>query len=542
MTYQNHAQFLMGEELDYLASELDAILPDPNQLGRESTSKKESAPPAQVVEADQKITITTTSLLRRTKRRSSLVGSFFRKHLCGVSKEDELYRNHAVKSVVREYKLFPVLWCKLQNKWDWFQYKAYIDRSERPIPMPVMFPRERFLAWMLVFSAVLLFMFPSAPAESMEMTAGMPIDLATLESLEGKPDPIWPTNWVNGQANLKGSKAAVMGAFDYATQAGYTFAANETERDRLVANGTLVRLEGKYIRLIDVTEPYVLPVVASFVNRLGEQYAARGCGKLEVTGAMRNLDHQDTLKNGSSHSVHPTGMPVDLRRIVPSNEAGTFCLFWLEDTLKKIEAQRRIDVTAENMPRHFHVVAVPHVYEAWLTQLPKNLDPEVKWLATALYFEAAFNESMAGYRAIGWVIRNRVHSADFPNTIVEVVAEGAAGRSAGGCQFSFMCDGKAERIQTLCAQPNTLMSQYWRGKCDERFEVVVNIAKQLLAEPKSSDPTGGAVLYYAASMNKAPYWAKSDMKRGTVRKIGSHVFACSDHRGSDVCIEAEGGL
>jgi hypothetical protein len=90
------------------------------------------------------------------------------------------------------------------------------------------------------------------------------------------------------------------------------------------------------------------------------------------------------------------------------------------------------------------------------------------------------------------------------------------------------------------------MTQYWLGKCDERWEVVLDIARKILAEPESADPTGGAVLYYAASMDKAPYWAQprvevrkkadgstysvtlknGDLKTGTVHQIGSHIFGC----------------
>lgn len=339
-----------------------------------------------------------------------------------------------------------------------------------------------------------------------------------------------PQSWLSGEADARGSREAVMGAYTYATTAGYTFVENESDRERLVSAGALEVIDSRYIELVDVSEPYAMPVVAQFVNRLGELHASKGCGKLVVTSALRTLEHQDTLANGSRYSVHPTGMSIDLRRPVDEE---SFCGSWLKRTLLEIEETGRIDMTAENKPRHYHVVVLPNEYQAWLARQPIGLDSDVKWLATALYFEGAFNESMEGYRAIGWAIRNRVRSEEFPNTILEVVAEGAAGRSAGGCQFSFMCDGKAERIQTLCTQPDALMTQYWLDKCDERWEVVVNIAKQILAE--EHDPTNGAVLYYAASMDNAPYWARTDMKRGTVSRFGSHLFACSNNRGDDAC-------
>ena len=424
-------------------------------------------------------------------------------------------------SIARDEGWFAMIGCKLTH----------------PFRTTLLFPREALLFSMLLLGACTY----TVKNTDVQTLLPWPTDVAAthtsaLPEAEVAAVDLPLPNWLSGTPELKGSKAAVLGAFEYAKKAGYMFALNEAERDRLVAEGTLVKLEGPYLELVDVSSPYVLPVTNQFVNRLAQQYAERGCGTLKVTGGMRPLDFQGTLSNGSDNSVHPTGMAVDLQRVVPTDEAQAFCLSWLQGTLMEIEADRRIDVTAEDYPRHFHVVVVQDVYAAWL-KLQKGLDPDVKWLATALYFEAAFNESMEGYRAIGWAIRNRVRSGEYPNTILEVVAEGAAGKSAGGCQFSFMCDGKAERIQTLCAQPNSIMTQYWLGKCDERWEVVVTIAKQILAE--TDDPTGGAVLYYAASMDKKPDWAASDMKRGTIRKVGSHVFACSKWRGSDACRQGD---
>jgi spore germination cell wall hydrolase CwlJ-like protein len=427
-----------------------------------------------------------------------------------------------------------VVACVLKNKWERFCYDFYINRKVVPERIGYRFPRERILS--RISGLVIVVAIVSANAAVGTNQIGR--DVSSLDEAS-VTQPYHPANWLTGVVTTKGSKSAVMGAFNYATESKYEFAATASDVDRLVASGALVPLEGKYIRLKNVSYPFVQPVVARFVNRLGEQYAARGCGKLVANSGVRPLDFQGTLANGSSHSVHPTGMAVDLERIVPKTVKEEFCLQWLKDTLVKIESTKRVDMTAEKNPRHYHVVVVPHVYETWMARQPSGLDSDVKWLATALYFEADFNESMEGYRAIGWAILNRVRSSEFPDTIVEVVAEGAAGRSAGGCQFSFMCDGKAEHIQTLCARPNTVMTQFWLGKCDERWEVVVNIAKQILSE--KSDPTGGAVSYYAASMDTPPYWAKSDMRSGTIRKIGSHIFACSNFRGSDVCAATSKG-
>ncbi|MEK7462022.1 MAG: DUF5715 family protein [Patescibacteria group bacterium] len=433
-----------------------------------------------------------------------------------------------------------------------FLSAIYVRRQYQPV-RHVLFARERRLFVVLIGTVVLIFAANANAEKRLLPQFSVSIDelSASVTDFLIKPD-----NWLSGPASLTGSRASVLGAFHYAKEARYAFAANNAERDRLVANGTLVKLEGPYLELIDVSSPYVLPVVAKSTNRLGQQYAEQGCGKLKVSSGMRPLDFQKTIKHGSSLSVHPTGMAVDLRRIVPENKEQITCLNWLAKTLQAIEADGRVDATAETRPeRHFHVVAVPHVYEAWLATLPPQLDPDVKWLATTLHFEAAPNELTEGYRAIAWVIRNRVRSSEFPNTTIEVVAEGAAGLSTGGCQFSFMCDGKQEDIYEPCKTPNPLMTRYWLNKCAERWEVVVNIAKQVLAEPETNDPTGGAVLYYAASMPKAPAWsmrrvetrrredgskyqialANGDLKTGTIKQIGSHIFGCSIFRGKDAC-------
>lgn len=515
MTYQNHAQFLTGEEYEYMASELDAILPNPKKLGmkRHIEKNKSRRFASKAAELTGRVTIA------------------LKEHLSVPREKSELRKRFLVEAW-KEFR-FKLGW--LIPYYEWVNFTRRVRRWCRikaPEPtLSALLPRE----WL--GAALALVATPTLGLPTETKAVNLDPELVATATL-GEATPHTPSNWLSGEVNLKGSKAAVAAAFNYATEAGYIFAADETERDRMVADGTLVRLEGKYIRLVDVTEPFVFPVVANFVNRLGEQYAARGCGKLEVTGAMRNNKHQATLGNGSSHSVHPTGMAVDLRRAAPSNETEAFCLNWLEDTLGKIEEQRRIDVTVEKNPRHFHVVAVPHVYEAWLKKLPKSLDPEVKWLATALYFEAAFDEHGDGYTAIASVIKNRVRSREFPNTVLEVVAEGAAGKTAGGCQFSFMCDGRAENIQLLCGQHPNETKLYWQSRCENRWEAMVKAAEYLITT--TEDPTGGAVLYYAASMGTAPYWAQSDMKRGTIRTIGSHVFARSNYRGSDV--GEKGGL
>lgn len=482
---------------------------------------------------------------RNPSKKISNDSSFISKLLLTPPKAEVAKRTR----IMKDFKTTDILRELLKNKWQRFCYFTYINRqTEAPVKFYFRFTRERILTRMVILSIIVsVFLLTSVSTQGV-VGVRLPGIVADLMPTSSKP-----ANWLTGTAEIKGSRYAVMGAYNYAQQAGLSFVADKADRDRLIESGSLVKLEGPYIRLVDVSEPYALPETVKFTNRLASQYAARGCGKLEVTSALRTMAVQKTLPNGSSYSVHPTGMNVDLRRIVPTNESEEFCLNWLEQTLLQVETERRIDVTAEDFPRHFHVVVEPTAYQDWYQKLKPRLDPEVEALAKALYFEASFNESGDGYKAIAAVIKNRAHSRGFPNTILEVVAQGAAGRSAGGCQFSFMCDGRAENPQLLCGQHPEETKRYWQGLCENRWEAMIKAAQYLVAT--KDDITHGAVLYYAASMDEAPRWAQKrveerklpngksmsvelkngDFKPGTILHIGSHIFGCSNFRGGDVC-------
>lgn len=70
-------------------------------------------------------------------------------------------------------------------------------------------------------------------------------------------------------------------------------------------------------------------------------------------------------------------------------------------------------------------------------------------MAVAIYFEAR-NQPVAGQLAIAHVISNRVASKHYPDTVCEVIQQGAVYKSGHPvkhrCQFSFWCDSKPETI------------------------------------------------------------------------------------------------
>ena len=66
-------------------------------------------------------------------------------------------------------------------------------------------------------------------------------------------------------------------------------------------------------------------------------------------------------------------------------------------------------------------------------------------LSLAVYYEAR-NEPLTGQVAVAQVILNRVRDVRYPDKICEVIEQGPIGSDQPyRCQFSFWCDGLAER-------------------------------------------------------------------------------------------------
>ncbi|MEZ5885690.1 MAG: cell wall hydrolase [Paracoccaceae bacterium] len=87
--------------------------------------------------------------------------------------------------------------------------------------------------------------------------------------------------------------------------------------------------------------------------------------------------------------------------------------------------------------------AVAATYDAaWIEALPAVSETaELDCLARAVYFEAR-GESIKGQAAVAEVVLNRTDSPYFPRTVCGVVNQAGG----GGCQFSFVCDGRKDVI------------------------------------------------------------------------------------------------
>lgn len=134
---------------------------------------------------------------------------------------------------------------------------------------------------------------------------------------------------------------------------------------------------------------------------------------------------------------------------------------------------------------------------AFLASLPVPTgDAQWQCLTEALYFEAR-GESLKGQFAVAEVILNRVDSPLYPDTVCGVVEQG--GRK--GCQFSYHCDGVADRMRDAAAR-----------------ERAARIARVMLdGAPRSL--TMGATHFHTRAVR--PSWSK---RFDRTAAIGAHLF------------------
>lgn len=141
---------------------------------------------------------------------------------------------------------------------------------------------------------------------------------------------------------------------------------------------------------------------------------------------------------------------------------------------------------------------------AWVNSpLPASVrsESELKCLATAIYFEAR-GEPEEGQIAVAQVVLNRVKNPTYPNTVCGVVYQNKSKRNR--CQFSFACDGRADRITDKSA-----------------WEQAEALAKKSVEEQATTflEEVGAATHYHATYVR--PRWAG---RMNQTDKIGRHIF------------------
>lgn len=141
--------------------------------------------------------------------------------------------------------------------------------------------------------------------------------------------------------------------------------------------------------------------------------------------------------------------------------------------------------------------AVIRYDDAWLATLPAPTgDAQWECLRKAIYFEAR-GETLRGQFAVAEVILNRVDSPVYPRSICGVVEQ----RGGGGCQFSYICDGRAD----------TMRDPYAAWRASRIARVMMDGAPRAL--------TMGATHFHARWVS--PGWARRFPQTAA---IGAHLF------------------
>ena len=152
---------------------------------------------------------------------------------------------------------------------------------------------------------------------------------------------------------LRGSRASVEKMYDFARRHGYPFYLTPTTLDDAIAKGKLVPLPGdeNYEVTRGVGFSYATTEARDFIMQFAPQYVA-ACGvPLTVTSAARPKSRQP--RNANPHSVHPTGIAVDIRRPYPGP-----CLNWTRSALAELEARGFVEATEERHPVHIHLAVL----------------------------------------------------------------------------------------------------------------------------------------------------------------------------------------
>jgi len=122
-----------------------------------------------------------------------------------------------------------------------------------------------------------------------------------------------------------------------------------------------------------------------------------------------------------------------------------------------------------------------------------------KCLADAIYFEAR-GEPLRGQMAVAQVVMNRVFSGYYPGNVCGVVYQNAHRHLA--CQFTFACDGIADRIGEPAA-----------------WERAKYLAREALDGKFWLNDVGKATHYHASWVH--PWWVREMRK---LDRIGVHTF------------------
>lgn len=181
----------------------------------------------------------------------------------------------------------------------------------------------------------------------------------------------------------------------------------------------------------------------------------------------------------------------------PTSRADVVLALYASSSAGSVDVPLDVLPAPDLTPRALAKPPADGLTEAWLMAQPvAKGDAEWQCLTEALYFEAR-GESLEGQIAVAEVILNRVDSPLYPRTVCGVVKQ----RGGGGCQFSYVCDGRADRMREKAAAD--LAGRIARAMLDG--------APRLL--------TDGATHFHTRAVR--PGWSK---RFAHTASIGAHIF------------------
>lgn len=202
--------------------------------------------------------------------------------------------------------------------------------------------------------------------------------------------------------------------------------------------------------------------------------------------------------------------PAAIAPIQPSENGATMIAFAPPDAAIDVEAPFRAILVAPPtfLPREKPEIAgarpnpgPDHDWVANVLPASSRTAAQRKCLAEAIYFEAR-GEPVNGQLAVAQVVLNRLKNPAYPDTICGVVYQNRTVRN--GCQFSFACDGIADRVTERDA-----------------WSMATTLANAAIDDGNAAwMPDVGSATHYHATYVR-PRWARTMIK---MVQIGEHIF------------------
>ena len=227
--------------------------------------------------------------------------------------------------------------------------------------------------------------------------------------------------------------------------------------------------------------------------------AFAACAILPAIGVRYDTQRADAAFRAEATALAMAEAPADAVLEYANTPSSLLEHDWLRSVGHSVERSPRASLSRYAMhARDDDAVATVITDHIDSSDNAELISAEYDCLTQAVYFEAGFERS-EGKLGVAEVIMNRVADHRYPNTVCEVVFQGATRTT--GCQFTFTCDGALRR------KPNP---EKWAEARTVAAHVLMDLNERL---------TGSATHYHATYVD--PIW-----NVGLVRtnKIGAHIF------------------